>query len=190
MWQIGGQSSNFHHFKIPIIDKTGISDKIFKMERIYLLLGTNLGKLKENLMNAIEELSKNGIKILKKSKIYKTKPWGKEDQPDFINMVVEVETGLNPKELLETIKDIERKLKREKTEKWGPRIIDIDILFYGNQIINEPDLTIPHPYFFERPFAIIPMQDIAPDFIPPDYKKSIKEIASGVSYEGIEIYCD
>ncbi|MGB9722040.1 MAG: 2-amino-4-hydroxy-6-hydroxymethyldihydropteridine diphosphokinase [bacterium] len=160
------------------------------MEKVYLLLGTNLGKLRENLMNAINELSKNGIKILRKSKIYKTKPWGKEDQPDFLNMAVEIETDLNPGELLETIKDIERKLKREKTERWGPRIIDIDILFYGNQMIKKPDFIIPHPYFFERPFAIIPMQDIAPDFIPPDYKKSIKELAAGVSYEGIEIYCD
>ncbi len=159
------------------------------MERIYLLLGTNLGKLKENLMNAIEELSKSGIKILKKSKIYKTKPWGKKNQPDFLNMAVEAETNLTPEKLLQTIKEIEKKLKREKTEKWGPRIIDIDILFYGNRIVNEPELKIPHPYFFERNFAIIPMADIAPDFIPPAQNKSIKEVKAGVNSEGIEIYC-
>ncbi|MEO0185736.1 MAG: 2-amino-4-hydroxy-6-hydroxymethyldihydropteridine diphosphokinase [candidate division WOR-3 bacterium] len=160
------------------------------MERVYLLLGTNLGKLKENLMNAIEELSKNGIKILRKSKIYKTKPWGKTDQPDFLNMAVEVETNLTPEKLLQTIKDIEKKLKREKSKKWGPRIIDIDILFYGNRIVNEPDLKIPHPYFFERNFAIIPMAEIAPDFIPPAHDRSIKEVKAGVKSEGIEIYCD
>jgi 2-amino-4-hydroxy-6-hydroxymethyldihydropteridine diphosphokinase len=105
-------------------------------------------------------------------------------------MAIEVETDLTPDELLQTIKNIEKNLKREKTEKWGPRTIDIDILFYGDRIINKPDLVIPHPYFFERPFALIPMQDIAPDFIPPAYKKSIKELISGASYEGIEIYCD
>ncbi|MEO0096429.1 MAG: 2-amino-4-hydroxy-6-hydroxymethyldihydropteridine diphosphokinase [candidate division WOR-3 bacterium] len=160
------------------------------MERVYLLLGTNLGKLKENLMNAVDELSKNGIKILKKSKIYKTKPWGKKDQPDFLNMAVEAETDFTPEELLQKIKEIEKKLKREKTEKWGPRIIDIDIIFYGNRIVNEPDLKIPHPYFFERNFAIIPMADIAPNFIPPAQNKSIKEMKAGVKNEGIEIYCD
>lgn len=160
------------------------------MERVYLLLGTNLGNLKENLVNAVDELSKNGIKILKKSKIYKTKPWGKKDQPDFLNMAVEVETSLTPEKLLQTIKDIEKKLKREETEKWGPRIVDIDILFYGNRIVNEPELKIPHPYFFERNFAIIPMADIAPDFIPPAQNESIKQMKVGVKNEGIEIYCD
>ncbi len=160
------------------------------MERIYLLLGTNLGVLEDNLKRALEEMAKTGIQVVKKSKIYKTKPWGKEDQPDFLNMAVEIETRLSARELLAKIKSIEKKMQRERKERWGPRIIDIDILFYGNQMINKPELTIPHPYFFERPFAIIPMQDIAPDFIPPDYKKSIKELASGVSYEGIEIYCD
>lgn len=141
-------------------------------------------------MNAVDELSKNGIKILKKSKIYKTKPWGKKDQPDFLNMAVEAETDFTPEELLQKIKEIEKKLKREKTEKWGPRIIDIDIIFYGNRIVNEPDLKIPHPYFFERNFAIIPMADIAPNFIPPAQNKSIKEMKAGVKNEGIEIYCD
>ncbi len=160
------------------------------MERVYLLLGTNVGNLTENIMNAIDELSKNGIKILKKSKIYKTKPWGKTDQPDFLNMAVEVETSFSPQELLKTLKGIEQKLKRKTNEKWGPRIIDIDILFYGNHTINEPNLIIPHPYFFERNFAIIPMADIAPDFIPPAQNKSIKQVKAGVKNEGIEIYCD
>lgn len=167
-----------------------ISDRIEKMERAYLLLGTNLGNLKQNLKNALASLEKNDIKILKISKIYRTKPWGKADQPDFLNMAVEVETSFSPQELLKILKGIEQKLKREKNEKWGPRIIDIDILFYGNRRINESDLIIPHPYFFERNFAIIPMADIAPDFIPPGQNKCIKEVKAGVDSEGLEIYCD
>jgi len=153
-------------------------------------LGTNLGNLKENLQRAIREMAKDDIKILKQSKIYKTKPWGKKDQPDFLNLALEVESTLTPQELLNRLKAIEEGMKRQKTEKWGPRIIDIDILFYENQIINEPDLTIPHPQFYNRLFAIIPMAEIAPDFIPPNSTKKIKELITGVSGEGIEIYCD
>ncbi|MCX7995647.1 MAG: 2-amino-4-hydroxy-6-hydroxymethyldihydropteridine diphosphokinase [candidate division WOR-3 bacterium] len=160
------------------------------MERAYLLLGTNLGNLKENLRNALELLQRNGLRILKSSRIYKTKPWGKTDQPDFLNMAVEVETSLSPRELLKIVKHIEKEMKRDTEEKWGPRIIDIDILFYENIVINEPDLVIPHPYFFKRNFALIPMAEIAPDFVPPLQNKSIKDLTAGVESEGIEIYCD
>lgn len=183
-------SSFFQNKNLILIDKIRISDKIYKMGRVYLLLGTNVGNLKENLMRALDELEKNEIRIVKRSKIYKTKPWGRFTQPDFLNMAVEVKTLLSPRELLNRIKGIEKKMGRELTERWGPRIIDIDILFYDNQIIKESDLIIPHPYFFERAFAIIPMVDIASDFIPPLHSKSLKELASGVDCEGIEIYCD
>lgn len=158
------------------------------MEKIYLLIGTNIGNLKENLENAFEQLNSNNIKILKKSRIYKTKPWGKTDQPDFLNIAVEVETPFTPEMLLKKIKEIERKMKRKTLEKWGPRIIDIDILFYGSAQINKPNLIIPHPQFFNRPFAIVPLADIAPDFIPPFSQKKVKELISGEMNEGIEVY--
>ncbi len=173
-----------------ILDKVFISGKIGKMERVYLLLGTNIGDLKENLTTAIDELNKNNIRVIKKSKIYRTKPWGKAEQPDFLNMALEVETSYSPQRLLQKIKEIEEKMKREKTERWGPRIIDIDILFYGTETINEPELTIPHPHFFKRAFAIIPLAEIAPDYIPPSGSKSIREIASGVENEGVAVYSD
>ncbi len=166
------------------------SDRIEKMEKIYLLIGTNIGDLAENLKNALEQLNRNNIKILKKSKIYKTKPWGKTDQPDFLNIAVEVESPFTPEELLKKIKEIEKNMKREPAEKWGPRIIDIDILFYGTRQINQPDLVIPHPQFFNRPFAIIPMAEIAPDFIPPFSRKKVKELISGEMNEGITVYCN
>lgn len=158
------------------------------MNKIYLLIGTNIGNLKENLENALDQLNKNNIKIIKKSKIYKTKPWGKTDQPDFLNIAVEVETSFTPEVILKKIKGIEKKMKRKTFEKWGPRIIDIDILFYGSSQINKPDLIIPHPQFFNRPFAIVPLADIAPDFVPPFSQKKVKELISGEMNEGIEVY--
>lgn len=160
------------------------------MEKVYLLLGTNSGSLKENLINTLDELTKIGVKILKKSQIYRTKPWGKTDQPYFLNMAIEVESPFPPEDLLVKLKEVEKRLGRKSTEHWGPRKIDIDILFYGHRKVNNLDLIIPHPYFFQRPFAIIPMADIAPDFIPPGQNKSIKELAVGVDNEGIETYCD
>lgn len=160
------------------------------MEKIYLLIGTNIGNLKENLENALEQLNRNNIKILKKSKIYKTKPWGKADQPDFLNIAVEVESPFTPEVLLKKIKEIEKKMKRKTAQKWGPRIIDIDILFYGSRQINQPDLIIPHPQFFNRPFAIIPMAEIAPEFIPPFSQKKIKELISGEMNERVTVYCN
>ncbi|MGQ9464941.1 MAG: 2-amino-4-hydroxy-6-hydroxymethyldihydropteridine diphosphokinase [bacterium] len=158
------------------------------MKQIYLLIGTNIGNLKENLENALDQLNRNNIKIIKRSKIYKTKPWGKTDQPDFLNIAVEVETSFTPEVLLKKIKEIEKEMKRETVEKWGPRIIDIDILFYGSLQINQSDLIIPHSQFFNRQFAIVPLADIAPDFVPPFSQKKVKELISGEMDEGIEVY--
>ncbi len=160
------------------------------MNNVFLLLGTNVGDLQKNLSDALKFMAENQIKILRKSKIYRTRAWGKTDQPDFLNMAVEIECPYSPRELLKLIKEIEVKMGRNETVRWGPRIIDIDILFYDNKMINDSDLIIPHPYFFERSFAIIPLAEIAPDFIPPATTKRIGELRNGVSSEGIEIYCD
>jgi 2-amino-4-hydroxy-6-hydroxymethyldihydropteridine diphosphokinase len=159
------------------------------MDRIYLLLGTNIGDLKENLLQAMRAIEANGIKILKKSKIYKTEPWGVEDQPDFLNLALEVESGLSAIELMRKLKLIESQMGRKKTEKrWQPRLIDIDILFWGDEIVAHAELEIPHREFFNRPFAMKILSEIAPDFKPPGAKKVLKEYVAGECDEGVEVY--
>ncbi len=161
------------------------------MEQIFLLLGTNQGQLKANLERALQELEKKKIRIVKKSKIYKTKPWGNPYQPTFLNMAVEVSCDYSPLALLKMLKSIETKLGRMKTsQRWGPRIIDIDVLFYGDRIVSTKDLVIPHKEFDQRPFAIKLLAEIAPDFTPPHSTKSMKEYALGADDEGIQVYCD
>ncbi|OPX17626.1 2-amino-4-hydroxy-6-hydroxymethyldihydropteridine diphosphokinase [candidate division WOR-3 bacterium 4484_100] len=158
------------------------------MEKIFLLLGTNLGNGKENLIRALDELEKKGITILRRSRIYKTQPWGYSNQPDFLNLGVEVKCDYPPTELLNILKQIEKKLGRIKGPRWGPRLIDIDIIFYGNQIVKTRELTIPHPQFFNRPFALHIIAELAPDFIPPGSDLRMSEISREVSDEGIQIY--
>lgn len=162
-----------------------------EMEKIFLLLGTNVGNLKANLLKALKELEKNEIRITKKSKIYRTKPWGNGDQSDFLNMALAVECNYKPLVLLNMLKKIEFSMGRKKTRRrWGPRIIDIDILFYGNQMIKRKHLVIPHKEFYNRPFAIKLLAEIAPNFVPPLSDKKMKDYLKGVDDEGFEIYCD
>jgi len=161
------------------------------MEKVYLLLGTNVGDLEENLKRAIAAISSKNIKITKKSKIYRTKPWGVSDQPDYLNLALEVESDLTARQMLEILKDIEREMgRRETRERWQPRVIDIDILFWGDHVVETPELKIPHKEFFNRPFAMRILADIAPDFAPPHSERTLQEMSIGESDEGIEIYRD
>ena len=161
------------------------------MEKIFLLIGTNVGDLKSNLLKAQKYLEKHKVKIIKKSKIYKTKPWGNDNQPDFLNIALEVECNYKPLRLLHRLKKIESSMGRKKTgRRWEPRIIDIDILFYGSQIMKRKDLVIPHKEFYNRPFAIKLLAEIAPDFVPPQSEKQVKNYLKGIDDEGFEIYCD
>lgn len=109
------------------------------------------------------------------SSLYLTPPWGNSHQPDFINQVMELKTELAPLKLLAALKDIEIKLGRRRTERWGPRNIDLDILLYGQEVIKERELTIPHPYMKQRLFVLIPLMEIAPDCVFPD-GDSIQEV--------------
>ncbi len=146
------------------------------MENIFLLMGTNIGKLKKNLLTALDLLKKNEIRVVKKSKMYRTAPWGDENQPDFLNMALEIECRHEPLELLRVLKKIESLMGRKRNERrWGPRVIDIDILFYGRKIIKQKDLVIPHKEFFNRTFAIRLCAEIAPDFVPPKSNKRLKD---------------
>ena len=159
------------------------------MQKILLLLGTNLGDLKNNLIKAQKELENRKIKIVNRSKVYQTKPWGRVDQPDFLNMGLEISCHYKPLELFSVLKQIESIMGRKsESMRWGPRVIDIDIIFYGSQVIESLQLTIPHREFFNRPFAIKILAEIAPDFIPPCSKKKLQDYLNGIEHEGFKIY--
>ena len=152
---------------------------------IYIALGTNLGERMNNLRTATTTLSPD-VTVLAKSHIYETPPWGYENQPAFLNMVVKAETGLEPGTLLKYLKQIEAELGRERNFRWGPRLIDLDILFYDNLIIESPPLVIPHPRLHERAFVLVPLVDVAPDYIHPLLDRSVRKLLLQVNTEGIE----
>lgn len=148
-----------------------------KWHKAYLSLGTNLGDRKKNLLSAIGYI--NNIpttKIIKESSIIETKPFGYTEQDDFLNSCIKIKTLLSPQELLDEVLDIEKKMGRVRIIKWGPRLIDIDILFYDNNIIGENNLAIPHPYITERMFVLEPLSEIAPNYVHPLTKKTISRL--------------
>lgn len=142
---------------------------------IYLSFGSNVGNRQKHIEDAILELSKNNIKQIKKSSLYETFPIGPK-QRKFYNLVAKFKTNLSAEELLKMLKDIEKKLGRIKTFRWGPRVIDIDILFYGNKIVNLKKLIIPHKEIANRLFVLYPMNEISSNFVHPIIKKTIKTI--------------
>jgi 2-amino-4-hydroxy-6-hydroxymethyldihydropteridine diphosphokinase len=145
------------------------------VETIYLLLGSNEGNRQEKLEQAKLMIAQIGA-ITGTSSIYKTKAWGNAFQDDFLNQAVEIQSDLNPQQLLKEIKQIEFNLGRVTREKWGPRIIDIDILFFGSLSIQTEDLAIPHPHMRDRRFALTPLAELAPRFMHPLHHQSIKEL--------------
>lgn len=135
---------------------------------IYLGLGANSGDRKLNLNRALNELSADkNIQLLKRSSVYQTEPWGYSKQKDFLNAVIEIRTSMEPLDLLIFLQDIEKKIGRKKTFKWGPREIDIDILSYNGKNIESKQLQIPHPEMHQRIFVLIPLAEIAPFYIHP-----------------------
>jgi 2-amino-4-hydroxy-6-hydroxymethyldihydropteridine diphosphokinase len=150
------------------------------MALVYLALGSNVGDSKGNIENAIR-LLKSQIADIKSAPVYTSKAIGYTDQTDFLNTVVTGQTSLKPKELLKFVKDIEQQVGRIKRFRWGPREIDIDIIFYDKDIIEEPGLTIPHPRFRERDFVLKPLCDINPKTLDPITKQTIQELLTKVS---------
>lgn len=146
------------------------------MAVVFLLLGSNMGNRLEYLDQAREHLAQKIGDIDKVSGIYETAAWGKTDQPDFVNQVIKIETSLQARAVLTTILEIEKLLGRERIEKWGARTIDIDILFYDEELIDEPDLKIPHPNLHERAFTLVPLIEIEPEWFHPLFKKPLTEL--------------
>lgn len=143
------------------------------MATAYIGIGSNLGNRQKNCLRSIELLEKRGIIVKKRSSMNETEPWGVKDQPQFINMAIEIETELGPHELLRILKDVEREVGRGATFKWGPRIIDLDILLFNDLFLREDNLQIPHPLMHERDFVLKPLCEIAPDRIHPLLKVSM-----------------
>jgi 2-amino-4-hydroxy-6-hydroxymethyldihydropteridine diphosphokinase len=142
----------------------------------YLLLGTNLGNKKENLYKAISHLKERGISVLRASSIYESEPWGIKEQPWFLNRVLEVSSDLSPEELLETILAIEIDMGRVRKVKWGERLIDIDILYIEDQILNLPQLTVPHPGIYSRRFTLLPLAELEPHGVDPVKQKTVVDL--------------
>jgi len=151
---------------------------------VYIALGTNLGERLNNLRAAIEAMGPDII-VLAESHIYETPPWGYEDQPAFLNMVVKAETGLEPEALLRFLKQLEVQLGREQNFRWGPRLIDLDILFYGDLILDTPPLVIPHPRLHERAFVLVPLADVAPNLTHPVFQRSVNDLLVEIDTQGI-----
>ena len=129
-------------------------------------LGANLGDAADTLRKAVEALGyREGIAVREVSRFYRTPAWGREDQPDFINAVVRVETSLAPRALLERLLAVEAEFGRHRVdgERWGPRTLDLDLLLYGDAVIDEPGLQVPHPHLHERAFALVPLLDVQPE---------------------------
>lgn len=157
------------------------------MTRAFLGLGGNVGDTRALLDRAIDALCDGvGTVLTDRSAAYRTPPWGDTDQPPFINLCIAVETRLPPRALLDRAHTIERSLGRDRRNerRWGPRTVDIDILWYEGAVMDEPDLVLPHPRLFERPFVLIPLSDIAGD--AQIAGRSVRDAAAAADRDGIE----
>jgi 2-amino-4-hydroxy-6-hydroxymethyldihydropteridine diphosphokinase len=156
-----------------------------KEHTVYLALGSNLGDRLANLKQAIAALPPQ-MEVKARSSIYETPPWGYEDQPKFLNQVIKAKTYLDPEPLLKHLKRLEVALGRKESFPNGPRLIDMDILFYDDLVLNGPPLTIPHPRLHERGFVLLPLMDINPQLVHPINKKSVREMLAVSDVKGIE----
>jgi 2-amino-4-hydroxy-6-hydroxymethyldihydropteridine diphosphokinase len=154
---------------------------------VYLSLGSNLADRKSNL-EAVRSALPPEVVIRESSSLYETKPWGYFYQPNFLNQILLAETQLSARELLAYLKGLEDKIGREPSFRFGPRLVDIDIIFYGDQIIQESDLEIPHPRFKERAFVLVPLVEISPDLIAPGTDQTILDLLEGLDTSGVQLF--
>ena len=161
------------------------------MNHAALLLGTNLGDRRENLASAKNLIAKFAGEIIKESSVYETAPWGITDQGNFLNQALLVATNLAPTDLLKNILDIEKKMGRERIEKWGPRLIDIDILYYNEDIVYNHDLKIPHPFMQDRKFALVALNELSPEWKHPLLRKTADQMLEECKDKGwVRVYME
>ena len=152
--------------------------------RAYVGLGSNLGNRERTIERAVGLLHADpGVDVVSVSSLRETEPWGPVEQPRFLNGAVEVETSLEPRELLGVLLDIERRLGRVREERFGPRTIDLDLLLYGEAVIDEPGLVVPHPRLYERAFALEPLHELAPELVVPG-RGSVADLLAALAGEG------
>lgn len=166
-----------------------------KVEKVYLGLGSNLGDREENLRQAIGRLKQSStpeggtLRPLRASSVYETAPWGYADQPAFLNCALEAETDLTPEALLALGQQVEQELGRQPTFRYGPRLVDVDILLYGDLVLDLPDLQIPHPRMAQRAFVLAPLAELAPALRHPTLHLTIAELARRVEgREGVKLW--
>jgi 2-amino-4-hydroxy-6-hydroxymethyldihydropteridine diphosphokinase len=155
--------------------------------RAYIALGSNLGDSKQQLLDAIDKLGRlPNSRVLARSRVYRTPPWGNVEQPDFLNAVVALETPLLPHDLLDALLEIEREAGRTRHgERWGPRTLDLDLLYVAGQTVNDERLTLPHPHISERAFVLLPLNDLAPDLEIPGQGR-VSNLLRAVDTQGCE----
>jgi 2-amino-4-hydroxy-6-hydroxymethyldihydropteridine diphosphokinase len=156
------------------------------VKTVYLGLGSNLGDREQMLQAAIDHLHSREVRITRASSVYETEPRERRNQRWFLNVVVEAETDLFPRQLLARIAKIEQQLGRRRMTKNGPRTIDIDILFYGNFVVETTELTIPHPRFSERRFVLAPMVELAPELRDPVSRRSMRELLGATAGQAVK----
>lgn len=157
------------------------------MPRAFIAFGGNVGDARDTIARAIAQFCDGDrVRLIARSSDYKTPPWGKTDQAAFINACIAIETGLTPLGLLDRAHEVERAFGRDrhKEERWGPRSLDIDLLTYGEEMLDDPRLTLPHPRLFERAFVLVPLSEIAPDAVIAG--RSLREVLDRLDRTGIE----
>lgn len=153
------------------------------MNKVFLLIGGNMGDRLQNLHQAIALISAACGPVIQQSAVYETAAWGKTDQPAFLNQALLLTTALTPHELITTLLSVEEKMGRLRMEKNGPRVIDIDIIFYNDLVMHEPHLTIPHPQLQNRRFVLVPLCEIAPEFVHPVFHKTLAQLLAACGDE-------
>ncbi len=146
------------------------------MHSAIIAIGTNLGNKKKNIETAIKKIAQKGINVTKQAKFYETAPYGYMEQPAFLNTAIEIKTDLSPKKLLDTLLKIENEMGRVRKVHWGSRIIDLDIIFFDNLIIDEKNLKVPHPDMQNRIFVLKPLMDISPYRVHPIFCETVKTL--------------